>query len=139
MKAIKTMFALSIITLSGCAALDQIAQDMQSVIPQQEQITSTLPAICQAAKDNEVKANSLYKNKLLIGTGKIDLIMESYKIGTPYTVTIKTGNVSVFAGVKNERTVMNLKVDQNTSFSGTVDSVKNDFNGCSIWLTDSSF
>jgi len=55
----KALTAAGLVALTGCAALDQIAQDMQEVTAP-VMITEALPRICQVAKDNKVRANELY-------------------------------------------------------------------------------
>lgn len=52
MKSINRLaLALPILALAGCAALDQVAKDIQKATAP-VMVTDTLPQICQAAKNN---------------------------------------------------------------------------------------
>ena len=57
MQSTKKCLALVIplLALAGCAALDQVAKDVQKATAP-VMLTESLPQICQAAKDNQVRA-----------------------------------------------------------------------------------
>lgn len=128
--------ALPILALAGCAALDQVAKDIQKATAP-VMVTETLPQICQAAKKNQVQANSIYVGKGLATTGEVRSVNEGFQ--PHYRVFLKAGQVSIHAGTENKASVTALTVGKTARVSGVITDVSNDFNGCAISLTDATF
>lgn len=127
---------LPILTLAGCAALDQVAKDIQkSTAP--VMVTDTPPQICQAAKNNKIQANNLYVGKRLSVTGEVQSINEGFK--PRYRVLLSTGKVWVHAGTENMANVTALAVGKTYRASGVITDVSYGFDGCAIALKDSIF
>jgi len=121
-------FSLTILVLTGCIALEPISPIM---------VTETLPQICQAAKSNQVRANSTYVGMGLTIVGEVRTINEGFK--PRYRVLLKAGQVSIHAGTDNESSVTALTIGNTARASGVITDVSNDYNGCSISLKDSTF
>jgi hypothetical protein len=108
MKSINRLaLALPILALAGCAALDQVAKDIQKATAP-VMVTDTLPQICQAAKNNQVQANSTYVGKGLAMTGEVRSVNEGFQ--PHYRVLLKAGQVSIHAGTDNKANVTALTV-----------------------------
>ncbi|SDY50869.1 hypothetical protein [Nitrosomonas halophila] len=118
-------FALPILALTGCVALDPVM------------VTETLPQICQAAKNNQVQANSTYVGMSLTMTGEVRSVNEGFQ--PRYRVLLKAGKVSIHAGTDNKASVTALTVGKTARASGIITDVSNDFNGCAISLKDATF
>lgn len=137
MKSIKRFaLALPILTLAGCAALDQVTKDIQKFTAP-VMVSETLPQICQAAKNNQVQANSIYIGKGLAMTGEVRSVDEGFQ--PRYRVLLKSGQVSIHASTNNKASVTSLTVGQPARASGVITDVSHDFNGCSISLKDTTF
>lgn len=128
--------AISLLALSGCAALDQAVKDVQQATAPVV-ITESLPQICQAAKDNPVRANDLYGNKNLATSGKVSVIREGFQ--PRYRVLVYSGKIAVHAGTDNQLSIKHLSTGQTVRVSGVVTDVAYDFNGCSVSLKDATF
>ena len=89
MQSTKKCLALVIplLALAGCAALDQVAKDVQKATAP-VMLTESLPQICQAAKDNQVRANGLYANKGLAVSGEVRSVTEGFQ--PRYRVSCRT-------------------------------------------------
>lgn len=137
MKSINRLaLALPILALAGCAALDQVAKDIQKATAP-VMVTESLPQICQAAKNNQVQANSTYVGKGLAMTGEVRSVNEGFQ--PRYRVLLKSGQVSIHAGTDNKASVTALTVGKTARASGVITDVSNDFNGCAISLKDATF
>ena len=138
MQSTKNCLALVIplLALAGCAALDQVAKDVQKATAP-VMLTESLPQICQAAKDNQVRANSLYANKGLAVSGEVRSVTEGFQ--PRYRVFLRSGQVSVHAGTDNKLNVTQLSTGKTARVSGVVSDVSYDYNGCSISLKDATF
>ncbi|EDB8709779.1 hypothetical protein BCQ47_21510 [Salmonella enterica subsp. enterica serovar Schwarzengrund] len=137
MKLIKRFaLALPVLALAGCAALDQVAKDIQKATAP-VMVTETIPQICQAAKNNQIQANSNYVGKGLAITGQVRSVNEG--IQPRYRVLLKAGQVSIHAGTENKANVTALSVGKSARASGVITDVSHDFNGCSISLKDTNF
>lgn len=134
MQSTKKCLALVIplLALAGCAALDQVAKDVQKATAPE-----SLPQICQAAKDNQVRANGLYANKGLAVSGEVRSVTEGFQ--PRYRVFLRSGQVSVHAGTDNKLNVTQLSTGKTARVSGVVSDVSYDYNGCSISLKDATF
>ncbi len=133
---IKSIVVGGIVVLTGCAALDQIAQDIQTATAP-VMVSETLPQICQAAKNNQVQANSIYIGKGLAMTGEVRSVNEGFQ--PRYRVLLKSGQVSIHAGTNNKASVTTLTVGKQARASGVITDVSHDFNGCSISLENTTF
>ena len=138
MQSTKKCLALVIplLALAGCAALDQVAKDVQKATAP-VMLTESLPQICQAAKDNQVRANGLYANKGLAVSGEVRSVTEGFQ--PRYRVFLRSGQVSVHAGTDNKLNVTQLSTGKTARVSGVVSDVSYDYNGCSILLKDATF
>ncbi|EDC6278213.1 hypothetical protein GAW19_21955 [Salmonella enterica subsp. enterica serovar Enteritidis] len=132
----KALTAAGLVALTGCAALDQIAQDMQEVTAP-VMITEALPRICQVAKDNKVRANELYVNKGLSASGEVRSVTEGFQ--PRYRVFMKAGDVAIHAGTEKSQQVTHLRTGKVARVSGVVTDVTYDYQGCSIALKDATF
>ncbi|MEX3547681.1 MAG: hypothetical protein VB125_00325 [Burkholderia sp.] len=138
MKSLNKCFAVAIplLALSGCVALDQTVKSIpQAAAP--VAITESLPQICQAAKNNQVRANDLYANKGLSISGEVRSVKEGFK--PRYRVFMRVGQISVHAGTENQLNVTQLSVGKTAQVSGVVTDVAYDYNGCAISLKDATF
>lgn len=127
---------LPILALAGCTALDEFTKDIQKATAP-VMVTDTLPQICQAAKNNQVQANSIYVGKSLAMTGEVQSVNEGFQ--PRYRVLLKSGQVSIHAGTNNKASVTTLSVGKPARASGVITDVSHDFNGCSISLKDTNF
>jgi predicted small secreted protein len=124
------------LALSACVTLDQAVKDVQTAV-RPALIRETLPQICQAAKENRVRANEFYANKAMAATGEVKLISDGYK--PRYRVMLQSDKINVHAGTDNQFAVKQLNVGKVASVTGTITDVSFDFQGCSIILKDSTF
>lgn len=130
--------ALPILTLAGCATLDQVAKDMQmATAPTPIMVTESLPQICQAAKNNQVQANSTYVGKGVAITGEVQSVTEG--IQPRYVVLLHAGRVAIYAGTDNMANVTALTGGKTATASGVIMSVAYSLNVCVISLRDSTF
>jgi hypothetical protein len=137
MKSIKRLaLTLPILALAGCAALEQVAQDIQKATAP-VMVTDTLPQICQAAKSNKVRANNAYVGKSLAMTGEVRSVNEGFK--PRYRVLLNAGQVWVHAGTENTASVSALTVGKSARASGVITDVSYGFDGCAISLKDATF
>jgi len=132
-----------ILAFSGCASLDQVAYTIQKIIGP-VMVNDTPSQICQATKDNEVRANNTYSGKGISVNGKIISITDddvSYMLGSVlprYTVTLEAGTALIHARTDNKAKVTALTVGNSVHVSGTMTNVSllKVLNGCSISLED---
>ena len=124
------------IALSACGTLDQTIKDAQMAV-RPALIRDTLPQICHAAKDNQVRANDFYANKSMVATGEVRLISDGYK--PRYRVLLKSDQIAIHAGTDNQFAVKQLNVGKQTNVTGTITDVSFGYQGCSIMLKDASF
>jgi hypothetical protein len=115
--------------------LDQVAKDVQKATAP-VMLTETLPQICQAAKDNQVRANGLYANKGLAGVVKC---ARHRRLPASLPRVLRSDQVSVHAGTDNKLNVTQLSTGKTARVSGVVSDVSYDYNGCSISLKDATF
>jgi outer membrane murein-binding lipoprotein Lpp len=127
---------MPILALGGCAALDQVATDVQKATAPVA-LTESLPQICQAAKNNREQANSAYVGKGLVATGEVRSVQESFQ--PHYRVLLRSGQVAIHAGTENKASVTSLVVGKSARVSGVVTDVSYDYSGCSISLKDATF
>jgi hypothetical protein len=137
--------AFSLLALSGCAALDQAVKDVKKTTAPVV-ITESLPQICQAAKDNPVRANAFYGNKSLTTSGKAGVISEGFQpryrvliINKGVAGRLDPDRIDVHAGTDNPLNIKHLSTGQTVRVSGVITDVSRDFNGCSITLKDATF
>ncbi len=133
---------VGIFTLSGCADLDQALKDIQKAgatpaKPAPTLIDDTLPQICQAAKDNPVKANEQYVNRGMSIRGEVRNIRESFQ--PRYRIYMVADQINVHAGTDNSSEVLQLKTGTTTTAIGIIENVSYDFNGCAVQLIETSF
>lgn len=133
---IKTLPIVGVLTLAGCAELDQVSKSVQTATAP-ALVKETLPQICQAAKDNRVRANDSYANRGLSVTGQVMSINEGFQ--PHYRVFMKTDKINVHAGTENQYAVKQLTVGKMATVVGTITSVSYDYQGCSIALKDATF
>jgi len=137
MKSINRLtLALPILALAGCVTLDQVAKDTQKATAP-VMVTDSLSQICQAAENNQVRANQTYVGKSLSITGEVRLVSEGFQ--PRYRVLLKSGKVSIHAGSNNKASVTALTIGKTARASGVITDVSDDFNGCSISLKDTTF
>jgi hypothetical protein len=138
MKVIRKLFviALPIAVLAGCANLEQTVQQIQKATAPVA-IEQTLPQICQAAKENKVRANGLYVHKMLSISGEVRSIKEGFQ--PRYRVYLRSGNISIHAGTENTSVANSLTTGRTVRASGVVTDVDFDYNGCSITIKDATF
>ncbi len=130
--------ALPFLSLAGCATLNQAAQDIQKATTTAPvMVTQTLPQICQDAKSNQVRANSVYVGQGISITGEVRSVNDGYK--PRYRVLLKSGQVWVHAGTDSQASVTALTVGKQARTSGVITDVSNDYNGCAISLKDATF
>ena len=127
---IASVFVLA--TLSGCATLNQTTK-----VPTPTEINTPLPDICQEAKNNSVKANSLYTNKGLSINAEVRTVNEGFQ--PRYRVFLLAGNIAVHAGTENKSNVESLSKGKTVTASGVVTEVSHDYRGCSITLKNATF
>ena len=133
---IKTLPIVGVLALAGCAGLDQVVKNVQTATAP-ALIKETLPQICQAAKDNKVRANDSYANRGLSVTGEVMSINEGFQ--PPYRVYRKADKINVHAGTANLRALTQLTVGKTATVVGTITSVSYDYQGCSVALKDATF
>lgn len=133
---IKAIPIASILALAGCAGLDQAVKSVQTATARTV-VKDTLPQICQAAKDNRVRANDFYANKGLSATGEVRSINEGFQ--PHYRVYMTAGKISVHAGTENQSAVKQLTVGKTATVVGTITEVSYDYQGCSVALKDATF
>lgn len=133
---IKALPITGVLALAGCITLDQAVKDMQKATAPVV-IKDTLPQICQAAKDNSVRANDYYAKKGLSITGEVVSINEGFQ--PRYRVYMKAGKINVHAGTENQLAVRQLTVGRTANVIGTITDVSYDYQGCSVALNDSRF
>jgi hypothetical protein len=132
----KTLPIIGILVLAGCAELNQSVKNVQTpTVPSTSQ--ETLPQICQAAKENRVKANDFYVNKGLSATGVVRSINEGFQ--PHYRVYMNADKINVHAGTENSSSVKQLTVGKMATVVGTITSVSYDYQGCSVALKDATF
>lgn len=120
----KTLLIAGVLVLAGCVT-DQAVKDIQPVV-----IKDTLPQICQAAKDNRVRANDYYADKGISIVGEVMSINE-------YRVFMKAGEINIHAGTENQF-AKQLTVGRLANVVGTITDVSYD-QGCSVALKDARF
>jgi outer membrane murein-binding lipoprotein Lpp len=141
----KLLFSLSIISLTGCATLEQMPKATSSVQAErpiisqaaEEVVKESLPQICQAAKENKVRANEYYAKKRYSTSGEVRTINEGFQ--PKYRVYIRSGKVSIHAGTDNLNATRQLSVGKSTTVSGVITDVSYDYQGCSVSLKESTF
>jgi hypothetical protein len=127
-----------ILALSGCVTLDKAVRDIQTAtIPAPATVNEPLPQICQAAKDNRIRANDFYSGKAITISGEVVSITEGFQ--PHYRVLMKAGKINVHAGTENQFSVKQLTVGRPAYVTGTITDVTYDFYGCSVALKDSRF
>lgn len=132
----KALPIAGILALAGCVTLDQAVKDIQTATA--PAVTKdTLPQICQAAKDNRVRANDFYVNKGLSISGEVMSINEGFQ--PRYRVYLKAGKIAVHAGTENQFAVKQLTVGKTANVTGTITDVSYDYQGCSVALKDARF
>lgn len=138
MKSLNKCFAIALplLALAGCASLDQAVKNVQQATAPVK-ITESLPQICQAAKNNQIRANDLYANKGLAASGEVRSVKEGFK--PRYRVFMRSGKISIHAGTENQLNVTQLSIGKTARVSGVVTDVSYDFNGCSISLKNATF
>jgi hypothetical protein len=97
------------------------------------------PQICQAVKENPIKARDFYQNKHFSASGEVTIIDNAPGIMHKYHVAIKSGNFYVHARTDDTFAVKNLAVGRMTNVSGLIDSVRTGYDGCSVSLRNVSF
>lgn len=132
----KLLALAGVAMFGGCAQLDQAMKDVQAITAP-PQVKETLPQICQAAKDNPVRANGLYVNKSLAISGEVAAINEGFQ--PRYRVYLKAGKIAVHAGTDNKLAVQQLTVGRAAQVVGTITDVSFDYQGCSVALKDARF
>lgn len=132
----KLLLLAGVAVFAGCAQLDKAMQDMQAMTAP-PQVKETLPQICQAAKDNPVRANGLYANKSLAISGEVAAINEGFQ--PRYRVFLRAGKINVHAGTDNQLAVKQLTVGRVAQVVGTITAVSLDYQGCSVALKDARF
>lgn len=133
---IKTLPIVGVLALAGCAGLDQVVKNVQTATAP-ALVKETLPQICQAAKDNKVRANDSYVNRGLSVTGEVMSINEGFQ--PHYRVYMKADKINVHAGTENQLAVKQLTVGKTATVVGTITSVSYDYQGCSVALKDATF
>jgi hypothetical protein len=138
MKVSKKFFsvAVSLVVLSGCAAIDQSIQGIQKAASPIA-VTDSLPQICQEAKSNPVRANQLYRDRGLTINGEVRSVKEGFQ--PRYRVYMLAGQVAIHAGTENQANINALSVGANARVTGVISNVSYDFNGCAIALKDATF
>jgi hypothetical protein len=141
-RLINTVPVIFPLFLAGCAPLEQAGREIKSEkqiqpVTTQEVAKETLPQICQAAKDNRVRANDYYSNKGLAVTGEVKSVNEGFQ--PHYRVYMKAGTVHVHAGTENLAAAKQLTVGKTTKVMGVITDVSYGYDGCSISLKDATF
>lgn len=137
-------YALSIacvLTLAGCITMDGMTQSLQALTSPLS--TNDTPSqICQMAKDNQVRANDNYANRVLTASGKVTSI-EDRSLPPRYSVLISVANkVTVGASTDNVNSVKTLTIGNHATVTGIITSISNigdKYMGCMIHLKNSSF
>lgn len=132
----KAVVIAGILALTGCVTLDRAVKDMRTATAPAA-TKDTLPQICQAAKENRIRANDYYANKGLSISGEVMSINEGFQ--PRYRVYLKAGKINVHAGTENQFAVKQLTVGRTTNVFGTITDVSYDFQGCSVALKDAMF
>ena len=132
----KAVAIAGIMALSGCVTLDRAVKNVQTATAPAA-TTDTLPQICQAAKDNRIRANDYYANKGLSISGEVMWVNEGFK--PRYRVYMKAGKINIHAGTDKQYAVKQLTVGRTANVFGTITDVSYDFQGCSVALKDAMF
>lgn len=129
--------------LTGCVTLEKTVKDLQSAVRPVE-VRDTLQQLCQAAKDNRVRANELYTKKTLVTAGEVQSVGDSHNIGQ-YRVMMKPENqdkmsrIYIHASTENKLAVTQLSAGAKYSVTGIITDITNTGTSCSISLKDASF
>ena len=129
----RSLLIIGAFSIVGCVAIDQTVPKA-AVIPT---VSETASQICRAASENNVRANSLYANKIFSATGEVRSVNEGFQ--PRYRVYLRSGNVAIHAGTENKIGASQLTVGKTTRASGIITAVSNDYSGCSISLKDATF
>ncbi len=133
-KPFKALAIVTVVTLTGCATLDQINKDVRNATAARtvtaEPAKDGLPKICQAAKENRVRANDYYVKKSLSVTGEVRSVNEGFK--PRYRIYLLSGDISIHAETESPTAAKQVTVGKNTKIFGTITDVAYDFQGCSI-------
>lgn len=132
----KALPLAGVLALTGCVTLDKAVRDIHSATAPAV-INDTLPQICQAVKDNRVRANDYYVGKVLSTSGEVASINEGFQ--PRYRVFMKSGKINVHAGTENQFAIKQLTVGRPAYVTGTITDVSYDFYGCSVALKDARF
>lgn len=124
---------LAAFSIVGCVAIDQSVPKATVI----STVSETALQICRAASENNVRANSLYANKMFSTTGEVRTVNEGFQ--PRYRVYLRSGNVAIHAGTENKIGVSQLTVGKTVRASGIITAVSNDYSGCSISLKDATF
>lgn len=128
--------ALPVLLLSGCAYVDKTVNSIKEANTP-EDIDHSVTKICQAARENPVRAHDEYVGKSLSFNGRLRAIEEGNT--TRYSLRISVPRAVVHAGTDQRDPVKELNVGQAIKAAGVVTDVINDNNGCAIFLKDTHF
>lgn len=128
-----SLTVLAAFSMVGCVAIDQSVPKATVI----STVSETASQICRTASENNVRANSLYANKMFSATGEVRSINEGFQ--PRYRVFLRSGNVAIHAGTDNRTGASQLTVGKTARASGIITSVSNDYSGCSISLKDATF
>lgn len=129
----RSLMILAAFSIGGCVVTDPIVPKA-TVIPT---LSETTLQICKAASENNVRANSLYTNKMFSVSGEVRSVNEGFQ--PRYRVYLRSGNVGIHAGTENKIRASQLTVGKTARASGIITSVSTDYTGCSISLKDATF
>lgn len=121
--------------LSGCANIT-----LPVITPPAPPITvkESVSQICKEADANQVKANELYKGKSMTISGEVASVTERFN--PRYRIYMMVGKkLHIHASTDNQAYAMKLTNGKQTTVTGIIENLTNDYNGCSISLKDAKF
>lgn len=145
MKRLKMAWCLPLLTLSGlalsgCAAIDNSMQSLQKSIQDLTAPTTTdsITQICQASKQNPVRATNTYVGQALPVYAQLkridDDFLASLSAGKTYRLILETEGAAIVLSSNNKSKVSSLNIGDRINASGVIEHISNDYSGCIISL-----
>lgn len=139
------VLCFSFLALSGCAELTDNLQTLQKNIQEFTAPTATdsITQMCQASKQNPVRAKNTYVGQTLPINAKLQRIDDDYlstlSSGHSYRLMLESEGASIFMSSSNSTKINSLNIGEFVKASGVIDNLSNDYSGCIISLKNASF